>query len=127
MEYCEVGDLHKGYFLPNRKYKFPQTELLKIVHGIASGLQVAHSKEILHRDLKAGNVLLTKDGVIKICDFGLAKDLNEHLEGHSLTKELGTHGYKAPEILARKAYGKPADIWSLGCIVHLICTKMKWF
>ena len=60
-------------------------------------------------------------------DFGQAKDLSEYLEGQSHTKGLGTPGYKAPEILEEVAYGKPADVWSLGCIIHLFCTKTRWF
>lgn len=130
MEHCEVGDLFRGYFQPNFEYEFPQTEVLKIVGQIATGLCAAHNKGIVHRDLSAGNILLTKDGVIKIGDFGQAKNLTEYIDGReALTGEgIGTRGYKAPEILDGMGdYGAPADIWSLGCITHLICTKTRWF
>ena len=78
----------------------------------------------MHRDLKTGNVVLTKDGVAKICDFGHAKDLSVRLDGRlELSKVIGTPGYKAPEILNGLEYGSEVDIWSLGCIIHFICTR----
>ena len=130
MEHCEAGNLYNNHFNDeNIGFDIPQTEVLKIIIQIAAGLRAAHSRGIVHRDLKAGNVLLTKDGFIKICDFGQAKNLSAHIDGRTaLTKEgIGTRGYKAPEILEQNEYGPPADIWSLGCIVHLLCTKTRWF
>ena len=91
MEFCEGGDLKKGYIDPNIDYIFPQAEVLKLIYQIASGLQEAHSQGIVHRDLKAGNVVLTKDGVAKICDFGHAKDLSIRIDGRSeLSNVIGT-------------------------------------
>ena len=75
MELCEAGDLLQGYINPNISHIFPQSEVLKVLYQIALGLQRAHSNGIYHRDLKAGNVVLTNDGIVKICDFGLAKDV----------------------------------------------------
>ena len=72
--------------------------------------------KVLHRDLKLQNILLAKDGTIKIADFGLAKILKDVGE---LTKTFcGTPTTIAPEIIEGKSYTFPADIWSLGCIFY---------
>ena len=85
---------------------------------------------IYHRDLKAGNIVLTSDGVIKICDFGLAKDLKPEAHIPDRTKlsyKVGTFGYKAPELINGDHYGPEVDIWSIGIILHWICSKKRWF
>ena len=74
--------------------------------------------------------MLTVYGVLKICDFGLAKDLSplENIPGRTvLSYQIGTLGYKAPEVIDGDPYTNELDIWSLGCIIHWICTKKKWF
>ena len=94
------------------------------------GLSEAHNKGIYHRDFKASNVVITEQGVLKICDFGLAKDMNEdaHITGHTdLTLNVGTEGYIAPEILDGEIYDGKCDVWGLGIIVQLLCTKKKEF
>ena len=81
---------------------------------------------IYHRDFKASNVVLTKDGILKICDFGLAKDLTEaaYIPGRTdLTQDVGTEGYIAPEILDGLDYDDKCDIWGLGIIIQMLCTK----
>lgn len=70
-------------------------------------------------DLKPENLLLTSksdDANIKVADFGFAT----YVDGYSITSQCGTPGYIAPEILERKAYGKPADMWSFGVILYIL-------
>ncbi|GMI37787.1 hypothetical protein TrCOL_g12007 [Triparma columacea] len=88
------------------------------VAEIILALSHLHERSILHRDLKPENILLGSDGHCCLTDFGLAKEFKEETEEGKLRTICGTNEYMAPEMLSRKGYGKPADYWSLGCIVY---------
>jgi len=92
-------------------------EALNISVQIASGLKKAHEKGIVHRDIKSANILITKDNMAKILDFGLAK-----LKGQTrLTKEgttLGTVSYMSPEQAQGEKVDHRSDIWSLGVVLY---------
>ena len=75
---------------------------------------------IIHRDLKPDNIFLTGDLKVKIGDFGIAKELSNANE-YAKT-QVGTTLYMAPEIIKGEKYNNKVDIWSLGCIIHELCT-----
>jgi len=96
-------------------------EAIGITIQIARGLTRAHSKNIVHRDLKPANIMITKDGEVKIIDFGLAK-----LKGQTLLTKagttMGTVAYMAPEQVEGKEVDERIDIWSLGVLIYEMMT-----
>ena len=104
----------------------PLDEALSVTTQIAEGLQEAHEKGIVHRDIKPQNVMLTAKGQVKIMDFGLAR-----LAGRSkLTKSsttLGTPSYMAPEQLEGAEADNRADLWSLGVVLYELLTQRTPF
>ena len=113
---------YEGVSLKERidKGPIPFDEAIKIFSKIAQGLKTAHEKNIIHRDVKPGNILITDKGEVKIVDFGLAK-----LAGEKLTESVSTKGtiaYMAPEVIRGSKADNRADLWSLGVILYEMIT-----
>jgi Tol biopolymer transport system component/predicted Ser/Thr protein kinase len=100
---------------------FPIPEAVKIAIAVAEGLAKAHEKGIIHRDIKSDNVMISRDGVVKIMDFGLAD-----IVGRSrVTKEgttVGTAAYMSPEQALGEKLDQRTDIWSLGVVLYEMIT-----
>ena len=114
-----------------RKGPMPVEEALTVCIQIAEGLESAHEKAIIHRDLKSGNIKLTSEGKAKILDFGLAKASQAEPEAIDLSKSptltdrmtqpgviLGTAAYMSPEQAKGKAVDNRCDIWAFGCVLY---------
>ncbi|KAF3825861.1 hypothetical protein GH733_006688 [Mirounga leonina] len=102
------------------KMKHPNIILSWFVQ-ISLGLKYIHDRKILHRDIKAQNIFLSKNGMVaKLGDFGIARVLNNSME---LARTcVGTPYYLSPEICQNKPYNNKTDIWSLGCVLYELCT-----
>ncbi|KAF3940534.1 hypothetical protein ABW19_dt0207535 [Dactylella cylindrospora] len=90
------------------------------IYQILCGLKYIHSANVLHRDLKPGNLLVNADCELKICDFGLARGFSTDPEENAgyMTEYVATRWYRAPEImLSFQSYTKAIDVWSVGCIL----------
>lgn len=103
-------------------------EAVKIVTQIASGLQAAHNAGVIHRDIKADNIMVTNQGgLVKVADFGLAKDLNSDLKLTADGAMIGTPLYMAPEIGRVKEIDARVDIYSLGVTFYYLLTGVQPF
>ncbi|NXT09377.1 STK36 kinase, partial [Prunella fulvescens] len=94
----------------------PENQVQTIAAQLISALYYLHSHRILHRDMKPQNILLGKDGVVKLCDFGFARAMSIHTM--VLTSIKGTPLYMSPELVEERPYDHTADLWSVGCILY---------
>jgi serine/threonine protein kinase len=85
---------------------------------VAEGLQAAHDRGIVHRDIKPANLLLTRDGTVKILDFGLAKDVAGESDLTRTNMTVGTLGYMSPEQIMASGVDHRSDLWSLGVVLY---------
>ncbi len=92
-------------------------DVVDIATQTAQALDAAHEKNIVHRDIKSGNVMITDKGVVKVLDFGLAKTA-QSTKLTQMGSTLGTIAYMSPEQARGEPVDRRSDIWSLGC-THL--------
>ncbi|KAI9887697.1 MAG: Cyclin-dependent kinase catalytic subunit [Watsoniomyces obsoletus] len=98
----------------------------KFMAQLIEGIRYCHSHRVLHRDLKPQNLLIDRDGNLKLADFGLARAFGVPLRTY--THEVVTLWYRAPEILlGGRQYSTGVDMWSIGCIFAEMCTKKPLF
>jgi len=107
--------------------KLKPDEALSIALQIAEAIAAAHEHDVIHRDLKPGNIKITPEGKVKVLDFGLAKSLgSEVADQHSTITEpgrvIGTPAYMSPEQARGQVTDKRSDIWSFGCVLYEMLT-----
>ncbi|XP_018010814.1 cyclin-dependent kinase-like 4 isoform X2 [Hyalella azteca] len=120
-EYCDhtlLGEMEK-----NPK-GFPEKETKKIIYQLVEAVRFCHESNVIHRDVKPENVLITRRGVVKLCDFGFARMLTNE----SYTDYVATRWYRAPELLVGDTkYGAPVDVWAIGCVMaEMIRGEALW-
>lgn len=108
------------------KSKMDMNLVKSYTYQILQGILFCHRRRVVHRDLKPQNLLIDKEGSIKIADFGLARAFGVPVRVY--THEVVTLWYRAPEILlGATKYSCPIDIWSVGCIFAEMCNKRPLF
>jgi serine/threonine-protein kinase len=144
---CHLYDVGPDYLVmeyvegPDLRGPLDLDDALPIIQQLIDGIEAAHEKNIIHRDLKLANIKITPQGVVKILDFGLAKAMeppppsggnpeNSPTLTIGATQAgaiLGTAAYMAPEQAKGKQADKRSDIWSFGVILYEVLTGKKLF
>ncbi|CAL5095573.1 unnamed protein product [Urochloa decumbens] len=127
-EFLVNKSLDKILFDPTRQQELSWGQRYKIIEGIGRGLLYLHEDSrltIIHRDLKAGNILLDADMNPKISDFGLAKLFDIDLSVANTSRIAGTYGYMAPEYAVRGSFSTKSDVYSYGVLVLEIITGQR--
>ncbi len=134
-----VTELLEGETLRSRvgRGALPWREAVEIGSAIAEGLSAAHAAGIVHRDLKPENVFVTRDGRVKVLDFGLAKvqpgplaeteTVTSPPQGTAVGTVLGTVGYMAPEQVRGEPADHRSDIFAFGCVLHEMLSGRRAF
>ncbi|GMF23182.1 unnamed protein product [Phytophthora lilii] len=100
--------------------------LKKLMWQLVRAINFCHQHNIIHRDIKPENLLVSRNGVLKLCDFGFARPLAS--AGAKYTEYVSTRWYRAPELLVGDvSYGKAVDVWSIGCMFAEIATGLPLF
>ncbi|GLH15517.1 RAC serine/threonine-protein kinase [Gryllus bimaculatus] len=123
MEYVNGGEL---FFHLSRERVFSEDRTRFYGAEIISALGYLHSEGIIYRDLKLENLLLDKDGHIKIADFGLCKE--DITYGRTTKTFCGTPEYLAPEVLEDNDYGRAVDWWGIGVVMYeMMCGRLPFY
>ncbi|KAL4428782.1 hypothetical protein ABPG74_001296 [Tetrahymena malaccensis] len=110
MEYCDIGSVND--LMKATQRTLSEVQIACILKGVLLGLKYLHNSKKIHRDIKAGNILINKDGACKLADFGVSAQLFNTM-GY-IESFIGTPYWMSPEVLTQNKYNKKTDIWSLG-------------
>ncbi|KAL4278063.1 hypothetical protein GQ457_03G037820 [Hibiscus cannabinus] len=116
-EFMSGGSVYD--LLHKQKYGFKLPFLLKVAIDVSKGMSYLHQNSIMHRDLKAANLLMDENGVVKIADFGVAR---VQAQPGVMTAETGTYRWMAPEVIEHKPYDHKADVFSFGVVLWELLT-----
>ena len=106
-----------------REYQCPVRERLRLFREVCEAVQYAHSHAIIHRDLKPSNILVGEDGLTKLLDFGIAKQLDANSEHKTVTNfRMLTPAYASPEQKSGAAVGVYSDVYALGVLLRELLT-----
>eukprot|EP01089_Gocevia_fonbrunei_P021617 TRINITY_DN8463_c0_g1_i2.p1 TRINITY_DN8463_c0_g1~~TRINITY_DN8463_c0_g1_i2.p1 ORF type:complete len:314 (+),score=70.59 TRINITY_DN8463_c0_g1_i2:621-1562(+) len=122
----EFLDQDLSVYISSAKEPIPPELVKSYMYQLLSGIEFCHAHRVLHRDLKPQNLLIDRNGSLKIADFGLARAFGIPIRVY--THEVITQWYRPPEILlGQERYSTPVDIWSIGCIFAEMANKAPLF
>ncbi|OAX80201.1 STE/STE11/CDC15 protein kinase, partial [Emergomyces africanus] len=121
LEYCENGSLHS---ISKNFGRFPENLVGLYMSQVLHGLLYLHEQGVIHRDIKGANILTTKQGLVKLADFGVAS----RTTGLHESSVVGTPYWMAPEVIELSGATTASDIWSLGCtVIELLEGKPPYY
>ncbi|XP_061483227.1 cyclin-dependent kinase-like 5 isoform X4 [Rhineura floridana] len=112
-EYVEKNMLELLEEMPNG---VPPEKVKSYIYQLIKAIHWCHKNDIVHRDIKPENLLISHNDILKLCDFGFARNLSEGSNAN-YTEYVATRWYRSPELLLGAPYGKSVDMWSVGCIL----------
>ncbi|XP_069492951.1 cyclin-dependent kinase-like 5 isoform X4 [Ambystoma mexicanum] len=112
-EYVEKNMLELLEEMPNG---VPPDKAKNYIYQLIKAIHWCHKNDIVHRDIKPENLLISYNDILKLCDFGFARNLSEGSNAN-YTEYVATRWYRSPELLLGAPYGKAVDMWSVGCIL----------
>jgi serine/threonine protein kinase len=121
MEYIEGSELSKVIGKGEKTTPLPVDLAIRYAEQIAQGLQAAHERGIVHRDIKSSNIMITGKGNVKIMDFGLAK-FRGSVQLTQAGTTVGTAAYMSPEQARSEEVDHRTDIWSFGIVLYKMLT-----
>ncbi|MBV8880848.1 MAG: serine/threonine protein kinase [Planctomycetaceae bacterium] len=122
MDFVDGGNLSE---LLRRDGRLPVGRAVFIAREVARGLAALHAEGIIHRDVKPANILLGRDGSIRVTDFGIAWDASDLQRLTATGDLLGTIGFAAPEQLRQSTVDARADLYSLGATLHFMLSGVR--
>ncbi|DBA01490.1 TPA: hypothetical protein N0F65_005609 [Lagenidium giganteum] len=120
-------DLHR---VINSQETLSSEHIAYVAYQMLCALRYIHSARIIHRDVKPSNILINRDCLVKVCDFGLARGFDyddNNLVDQAMTEYVVTRWYRAPELLLASRYTTAIDVWSIGCILVEMFTRKALF
>ncbi|XP_044509538.1 serine/threonine-protein kinase STY46-like isoform X2 [Mangifera indica] len=116
-EFMSGGSVYD--YLHKQKGTFKLPSLIKVAIDVSKGMNYLHQNNIIHRDLKAANLLMDENEVVKVADFGVAR---VKAQSGVMTAETGTYRWMAPEVIEHKPYDHKADVFSFGIVLWELLT-----
>lgn len=115
MEYMEGGTLTDH--LMKKRTGYTEDKARSVIYDLLCAIKSLHDRNIVHRDIKLDNILVAKDGSVKVCDFGFSQ---VRKKGEGLLGRCGTPTYMAPEVVQRFPCDESSDMWSIGVCSYLL-------